>query len=346
MPLRDQGARVDRNDAIEKGNSYSADGPKGYRSDGTLMPADEFPSVLAVKEHAIIRNVEIGVEKEDGAMIWTSVSATPLPDASGSATVTVDITERKQAEGILSSYAEHLEREVEQRTHELRTAQEQLLRQERLATVGQLAGSIGHELRNPLGVISNAVYFLKMAQPQADGTIQEYLDIIESETRTSNKIVTDLLDFTRIKSVERKSVALPDLIRQTLARYPAPPSVQVALEIPPDLPQLFADPQHVIQILGNLTVNAYQAMTDGGVLTIAALPQADMVAIFVQDTGAGISSENMEKLFEPLFTTKINGVGLGLAVSKKFAEANGGRIQVQSQPGVGSTFTLILPLSE
>ena len=263
------------------------------------------------------------------------------------ADVAWEIVVRKRAEEMLSSYAVHLEREVEERTRELRATQEQLLRRERLATLGQLAGSIGHELRNPLGVISNAVYFLKMAQPQAeDGLLREYLDIIENEIHISNKIVTDLLDFTRIKSVDRRSVALTDLIHQTLVRFPPPPSLSVALKISPDLPRIFADPQHVIQILGNLTVNACQAMPDGGLLTLTATPQADMMAISVQDTGAGIPSENMDRLFEPLFTTKINGVGLGLAVSKKFAEANDGRIEVQSQPGVGSIFTLLLPLSE
>jgi len=129
-----------------------------------------------------------------------------------------------------------------------------------------------------------------------------------------------------------------------LARYPVPPAVEVVLRLPPDLPRAFADPQHVVQILGNLTVNACQAMPGGGVLTIAVIPGHDTLSIAVQDTGMGIAPENLPKLFEPLFTTKIKGVGLGLAVSKKFAEASAGSIQVQSQPGVGSTFTLVLPL--
>jgi len=270
-----------------------------------------------------------------------------------------DITERKLAEEKLAQYAEHLEEMADERARELRAAQEQLVRQERLATLDQLAGSIGHELRNPLGVISNAAYFLKMSLPDANDAIREYLDIIENETRASDKIVTDLLDFTRIKSLDRQPVAVSELARQTLERYPAPPSVELTLEIAPDLPPVYADPQHILQALGNLTVNACQAMvspagtmpqssTTGvenvGKLIISAAAQSDMISIAVQDTGMGIPPGNMKKLFEPLFTTKTKGIGLGLAVSWKLAEANGGRIEVQGEPGKGSTFTLVLPI--
>jgi signal transduction histidine kinase len=249
----------------------------------------------------------------------------------------MDITERKQTmEALL------------QRTAQLEDAQEQLVRQERLATLGQLAGSIGHELRNPLGVISNAVYFLKMTQSNASDKVKEYLDIIEKETRTSDKIVTDLLDFTRIKSVDRRPVPVSKLIHQSLERQPVPPSIDVALEIPADLPQIYADPQHVTQILVNLISNACQAMEskviNNGKLKVSAAVQDAMVKIDVQDMGVGIPPENMKKLFEPLFTTKVKGIGLGLAVSRKLIEANGGRIEAESEAGKGSTFTVYLPV--
>jgi PAS domain S-box-containing protein len=257
-----------------------------------------------------------------------------------------DVTERKQAQEEIQQLNAELEKRVEQRTRQLRSAQEQLVRQERLATLGQLAGSIGHELRNPLGVISNAVYYLKMSQPEASEKVKEYLDIIDNETRISDKIVTDLLDFTRIKSVNREPAAVSELINQTLERYPAPLVVQVTLEIPADLPRIYADPQHVMQVIGNLVVNAYQAMetSDTRQLTVSATVQSDMIRIEVRDTGTGIPPENMDKLFEPLFTTKTKGIGLGLAVSKKLAEANGGRIEAQSEPGKGSTFIVYLPV--
>ncbi len=269
------------------------------------------------------------------------------------ADVAWEIAERKRAEQQLSNYAEHLAQEVSERTSELRDAQEQLVRQEKLALMGQLAGSIGHELRNPLGVILNAVYFLKMvAQKDASDKVREYLTIIENEARTSDKIVTDLLDFTRLKSIDREAVSVADLIGETLERFPVPPSVEVVLEIPPDLPKINVDPQHMIQILRNLTVNASQAMgskiiagvSTTGRLTFSANVQDEMVRLNIQDTGVGIPPENLPKLFEPLFTTKIKGIGLGLAVSKKLIEANSGRIEVRSEAGVGSTFTIWMPI--
>ena len=261
-----------------------------------------------------------------------------------------NVTERKHAEQKLANYTEHLEEEVSDRTRELRDTQEQLVRQERLALLGQVAGSIGHELRNPLGVISNAIYFLKMAQPDVNEKVKEYLAIIENEARASDKIITDLLDFTRLKSVDRESASVSDLIRETFERFPVSPSVDVVLEIPADLPKLYVDPHNVVQILGNLTINACQAMLSAGAqrtnrLTISASAQGDMLRLDVQDTGIGIPAENMTKLFEPLFTTKTKGIGLGLAVSRKLVEANGGRIEVRSEAGLGSTFTLWLPVS-
>jgi PAS domain S-box-containing protein len=259
--------------------------------------------------------------------------------------VEYELGQRKLAEQELKNYSDRLEEMVDERTHSLSEAQERLVRQERLATLGQVAGNIGHELRNPLGVISNAVYFLKMTQPDADHTVKEYLQIIENETRASDKFITDLLDFTRLKAIDRKPAFVPGLIDQTLERHPIPSSVQLTLDLPAELPPVLADPHHVVQVLGNLIHNACQAMQDGGKLTISAIVKKDVVRIAVQDTGTGILPEHMGKLFEPLFTTKNKGIGLGLSVSRKLAEANGGRVDVKSKLGQGSIFTLSLPIA-
>jgi signal transduction histidine kinase len=267
----------------------------------------------------------------------------------------------KIAEQRLREYSEHLEEAVKERTRELCDAQERLVRHEKLSVLGQMASSVGHELRNPLAVINSSVYYLKLVQPDADDMIKKHLGIIEKEVWNSEKIITDLLDFARIKSVDRKAVSVSDLIRQTLERFPAPESVEVTLEIPTDLPRIFVDPRQMIQVLGNITVNAYQAMKDGGKLTVSSRQSSvkagslitddsslitdNWILITVKDSGVGIPPENMGKLFEPLFTTKTKGIGLGLAVSKKLTEANGGRIEVESEVGVGSTFTVWLPVN-
>jgi signal transduction histidine kinase len=274
-----------------------------------------------------------------------------------------DITERKLAEEEIRQLNASLEQRVEERTRELREAQEQLVRHEKLAVMGQLAGSVGHELRNPLAVINNAVYFLKLVQPDAGEKIREYLDMIEREIHNAEMIIADLLDFARVPSADREAVSVSDLIHQTLERFPASANVEVTLDIPSDLPRVFVDRRQMIQVLGNLTVNACQAMKAGGKLTILSRLEETMddgpltvdgkpssvhrlpsIVISVNDTGVGIPVENIKKLFEPLFTTKAKGIGLGLAVSRKLIEVNGGRIEVQSEAGVGTTFTVWLPV--
>jgi PAS domain S-box-containing protein len=318
----------------------------------------EFRHVL--EQDGEITCFESEVYRKDGSSLWISENARLVRDSHRKVlyyegTLT-DITSRKQAEDALRQLNSSLEQRVEERTRELRDAQELLVRQEKLATLGQLAGGVGHELRNPLGVINSAVYYLKLVQPDADEKIKKYHLIIEQEVNTASRIINDLLDFGRIVSPDRQPVSVPELLQRVLTRFPLPASVQLQLKIPAKLPKVFADPLHVEQVLGNLTTNAGQAMKDGGTLTISvrssrppasiALPPGSYLMIAIKDTGTGISPENMKKLFEPLFTTKLRGIGLGLAVSKKLAEANGGTIAVQSEPGKGSTFSLYLPVKD
>jgi signal transduction histidine kinase len=266
-----------------------------------------------------------------------------------------ELDERMRAEQRVKEYSENLEKMVEERTNELHEAQEQLVRNERLATLGMLAGSVGHELRNPLGVIQTSTYYLDMVQPDANEKIKQHYAMIKQEVHNADKIISELLDFSRNITAERMRLSVPDIVKSTLERNPVPAAVEVVVEIPIDLPKIFADPRQVEQILGNLTSNACQEMvsqgsstseTDGGRLTISARDQGKMVAIAVTDTGQGISPENMKKLFEPLFSTKTKGIGLGLSVSQKYAEANNGWIEVKSQLGKGSTFTLVVPVRE
>lgn len=290
------------------------------------------------------------VHPRPGGAEWVSQYFYAIQDMQGQVDrvviLTEDISQSKRAEETLREYNVRLETEVKARTRELREAQEQLVRQERLAVLGQMASGVGHELRNPLAVILNAVYYLKFVQAEASDKIRQYHSIIEQEARNAEKIITDLLDFARIQAVDKEPVAAPELVQRVLERFPLPGHVQVELRLPADLPQIYVDPRQMEQVLGNLVVNACQAMVSGGELTITAHQEQGMLAVVVKDTGVGIPPENMQKIFEPLFTTKAKGIGLGLAVSQKLAEANGGRIEVESEAGAGSTFTLYLPVQE
>ncbi len=244
----------------------------------------------------------------------------------------------------LQAYAKGLEEEVGRRTKELRQAQEQLLRQERLALLGQLAGGIGHELRNPLGAISNCLYLLRSTLNLEDPQVGEVLEILEQEVASATRTIQSLLDYARPKPPLHRPVHLGDLVQRALHEETIPPTVTVEPHLPPDLPPLHADPDQLLLVFGNLIRNAVQAMPEGGVLSIRARSRDNGVEVAFQDTGEGIPAEHLSHLFEPLFTTRSWGIGLGLALVKLLVEAHGGSVAVESEPGRGSTFTLFLPL--
>lgn len=243
----------------------------------------------------------------------------------------------------LQRYSINLEGEVISRTEELRNAQEKIVRQEKLATLGQLAGSVGHELRNPLGVIHNSVYFLNNSGLAEHPTQKKYLDIIADEVRISEKIVRDLLDFARLKPGNKAPVRVVDLIQGGISRSILTPRVVLdSSDVSPSL-RVKVDEQQIIQVMTNLIQNAVDAMPEGGKISFSAEEEGGMVRLSVCDQGTGIKSKDLEKIFEPLFTTKYRGIGLGLAISHRLAEMNGGTLTVTSEEGAGSVFTLSLP---
>jgi signal transduction histidine kinase len=219
------------------------------------------------------------------------------------------------------------------------------VRRERLAMLGQLSSGVGHELRNPLGVMTNAVYYLKTVLATQPTNVQEYLDIIQQQVTVSEKIVSDLLDFTRSKPPQRKPTPLRTATETQVARI-APgrlDRVRVELDIPDDVPSAMVDPMQLGQIILNLVTNAAQAMDGNGRVTVRARDAgSDRIAYEVIDTGPGVPADVGEKVFEPLFTTKARGIGLGLAVSRMLARANGGDLTLVSKPGQGATFLLTL----
>jgi signal transduction histidine kinase len=233
--------------------------------------------------------------------------------------------------------------ELEQTVAQLHDTQEQLVRREKLAMLGQLASGVGHELRNPLGVMTNAVYYLEMVQPDASQDVQEYLGILRSQIGLAEKIVGDLLDFSRVRPPRRDVAALADIVAAQQARLAVPPTITLTVDMPADLPRVSVDVVQIGQIVFNLMLNAMQALGDhGGAVQIGASAADGHVHLHVEDDGPGVPADLRAKIFEPLFTTKARGIGLGLAVSRSLAEANGGTLTLDDG-GRGARFTLSLP---
>jgi signal transduction histidine kinase len=231
--------------------------------------------------------------------------------------------------------------ELEQALRALQDAQAELVKRERLAMLGQLASSVGHELRNPLGVMTNAVYYLRMIQEDAPPTVTEYLGILQHQIGLAEKIVGDLLDFARLRPPQIQPVSLRQLVDEQIGRLGPLDKVRIRREGLDDLPPVTIDPMQMGQVLLNLFTNADQAMENGGTLTIRGSVVDGQVVLDVADTGSGIPAGIIDKIFEPLFTTKARGIGLGLAVSKSLAKANGADLKVTSQVGQGATFSLV-----
>jgi signal transduction histidine kinase len=244
-----------------------------------------------------------------------------------------------------------LEDQVAERTVELRAAygqliekQDELVRAEKLATLGQLASGVGHELRNPLGVMTNAVYYLEIVLSEAPETVHEYLDILRGQIGLSEKIVGDLLDFARLKPPQVELVSIESIVDHQIQRLGPLNGVTLSKEFPVDLSQVAVDPIQIGQVVLNLLMNGVQAMvSQGGTLWVRAYTRGDQVELAVTDEGEGIPGKNLEKIFEPLFTTKARGIGLGLAVSRSLAQGNRGTLTASSPTGEGATFLLTLP---
>lgn len=271
-------------------------------------------------------------------------------------------TTRKDEIGMLAASFNSMARQVEdsrkdmegrvaQRTVELKNAleelnatQEELVRRERLAILGQLAGGVGHELRNPLGVMTNAIYYLSVVLKDAPENVMEYLNILRTQVGLSEKIVGDLLDFARVKQPKIEPVSVLTLVEEELTRVGQIDGIIVDRDFPPDLPPVCVDRVQMGQVVLNLISNALQAMDGKGgkqELTLRARTDRDgAVTLDVSDTGIGIAPEQLARIFDPLYTTKARGIGLGLSVSRTLAQANGAEIRVRSEVGIGSTMTI------
>ena len=270
---------------------------------------------------------------------WFFLAAGLLAALLATAIVETMARRREYALGLVKVRTE----ELQQSLSDLASAHEQLVRQERLAAIGQLASTVGHELRNPLGVISNAIYLLR-GDLGSDPTpaAQRHLATAEREVSAATVIVSDLLEFARERQPVVDEVDVTGLLDEVLAILPPPTGVTVDRAGDSSV-TVRGDREMLRQVLLNIIGNGYQAMPDGGHLTVSVSSVGGAVQLRIADSGVGMSAETQERLFEPFFTTKPRGVGLGLAVTKRIVEAHNGTITVASEEGHGTEFTVLLP---
>jgi signal transduction histidine kinase len=257
------------------------------------------------------------------------------------------LAERERRERRL---VERLNWELESRQAHLQEVHQQLIHSDRLATVGELAAGLAHDLRNPLAGVSAALYVLSAQFPDDDSR-KALLSDIQSQIARMNRTLTDLLLHARPPRPQYLALNVNDILQQSLWFLPAPSGtgIDIVKRLAPDLPTLLADPSLLHQAFLNILVNARQAMPDGGRLTVTtALRGAgagEAVEVAIADSGLGISPEHLARVFQPFFTTKTSGTGLGLAIAARIIDQHGGRITVQSEPGTGATFHVILPVA-
>ena len=276
-----------------------------------------------VLEQGAIKEAEMTRLTLDGREFPAEISVNVVRDASGKPTafvsITKDITERKRIE-------------------------EQLLKSERLAAIGELATMVGHDLRNPLTGIAGAAYYLKMKLgSKLDPKASEMLELIDKDIQYSNKIINDLLDFSRDIRLARAKTSIKYLVKETLAKMKIPRKVKI-IDLTKKDCKIFVDAGQMNRVFENIVKNAIDAMPRGGQLEIKSEKMNNMLKVTFCDTGVGISQENLSRLGSPLFTTKAKGVGMGLAICKRLTEAHGGSLSIDSKEKVGTCVTVTLPI--
>jgi signal transduction histidine kinase len=239
----------------------------------------------------------------------------------------VDITSRKRTEEAA-----------------LKAAEERFLKAERLAAIGQLAGMVGHDLRNPLTSIKNATYILRKKQANFIGDSgNEMLSVIDRSVDHANTIVCDLLDYSRELHLELEEYSPKSLVNYVILSISIPNNIKISEKT--ETTNMWLDVNKMQRVFTNLIKNAIDAMPNGGSLEVTSCQKGEIVEFTFADTGSGMSEDVIAKIFTPLFTTKAQGMGFGLAICKRIIEAHGGKIAVESSLNKGTKFLISLPVS-
>lgn len=281
----------------------------------------------------------------EGKRRCVELIVTPIKDKNGKIVaaleLAVDVTEKRRLE---SRHSNRLERLVEERTMQLKETQDKLVKTERLAAIGELAAMVGHDLRNPLTGMKAATYYLKgKIKSDSNPKTHEMLELIDDCINQSNKIVNDLLEYSRTVKVELTENKPQNFINYALSTVQVPQGISVNQQITNSAALKF-DSSKMLRVFLNIIKNAFDAMPKGGTLTINSKQTSKNWVVTFTDSGEGMTQETLQKLGNPLFTTKAKGMGFGIPICKRIVEAHGGKLLIDSVLGQGTTVTIKIPL--
>jgi len=287
---------------------------------------------------------------KNGTPTCVELIVTPIKNKDGKIVaaleLAVDVTEKRRLVKELAENSTKLEKLVEERTKQLKQIQAKLVKSERLAAIGELAAMVGHDLRNPLTGMKAATYYLKSkSKAENNPKKKEMLQMIDDCINQSNKIVDDLLEYSRTMRIDLLEINPKKLIAHSLSLIKKPNNIQISIDSKKPK-NLEVDPAKINRVLLNILKNAFDAMPDGGTLSIKSLQTEKTWEITFADSGVGMSKETLEKLGNPLFTTKAKGMGFGIPICKRIVEAHGGKLFIESTLGKGTTVTIRLPTNQ
>ncbi len=319
---------------------------KSIHEDGTPYPGETHPAMVTIKTKKPVKNSIMGVFiPEKNAYSWININSVPqFNDENELIQVVVtfeDVTEIKKNEKALLDREKREKQIVED---ELKKIKESLVRTTRLAAIGHVSASIAHDLRNPLGAVRNAAYFLKRKIKLDNEKLETHFNIIDKEMDTADKIISNLLQLARAKNHEKKKTELKLLVEEVKNRYLNDSKINIHFSLSPKSYEINCDRSQMMQVFRNLLENAIQAKNKIVNIFIDARIENNQNFIIFRDDGPGIDKQIQKTIFEPLLTTKAEGTGLGLTICKQIIEKHNGSIKLLDHPEGGACFEIKLPL--
>ncbi len=275
---------------------------------------------------------------------------TVLKDGDGNTIGTLssgeDITQRKQAEEQIKNHNTLLQDAIKKREQELEQLMAKHLRIEKLATIGQVYANIAHEIRNPLGAIKQSVFFINRKLKEVPDKIKEHLELIDNELVKTNNVISNMLNTLDTQKADSEIIGLYSIITEAASRCRINQGITLNIDISPEKYQVKVNALQLQQVFINLITNSIQSITEKGTINIGAkkMPKEKKYIVIIKDNGCGIKKDVLEKVFNPLFTTKDDGTGLGLGICKQIIEGHGGELDLQSRPGEGTIVNIVLPI--